>query len=148
MALEIINKPFAVNLYGFSGKVLNKDYAGTGSPLMNKLWNELRSKGIKNKGINYWVYEKNEMLFTGAELEQDGPADSTGELKKINLSSYAYWKHVGPYTRLKDAYSAMHSELEKRKMNFYYPFLEIYGHWTNDETKLETEIIFSLHQQQ
>lgn len=148
MPLEIINKPFAVNLYGFSGKVLNKDYAGTGRPLMDKLWNELRSKGIKNKGINYWVYEKNEMLFTGAELEQDVPAGTNIELKEIRLSEYAYWKHTGSYTKLKDAYSAMHSELEKRKMNFYYPFLEIYGHWTNDETKLETEIIFSLHQGQ
>ena len=38
----------------------------------------------------------------------------------------------------------MHSELEKRNMKFYYPFLEIYEHWNEDETKLETEILFAL----
>jgi effector-binding domain-containing protein len=147
MALEIINKPFDVTLHGFSGKVLNKDYAGTGSPLMDAMWKEIKSKGIKNKGINYWVYDKNEMLFTGVELEHDVPPDSNLELKKISLSQYAHWKHIGPYSKLKSAYDAMHSELEKKVVSFYYPFLEIYGHWTNDETKLETEILFSLVKQ-
>lgn len=144
MPLEIINKPFDVSLYGFSGKILNKNYAGTGSPLMDAMWKEVKSKGIKNKGINYWVYEKDDMLFTGVELDQDPPPDINMDLKVISLSKYACWKHIGSYNKLKDAYSAMHSELEKRNMKFYYPFLEIYGHWTNDETKLETEILFAL----
>ena len=65
----------------------------------------------------------------------------------VNLTKYAYWKHIGPYTELKDAYDGMNSELEKRILNSYYPFLEIYGHWTEDENKLETEIIFSLIKQ-
>ncbi len=148
MALEIIDKPFNVTLHGFSGKVLNKNYAGTGKPLMDATWKEIKSNGIKNKGINYWVYDRNDMLFTGVELEQDIQAEVKLESKTIDLSKYAYWKHIGPYTKLKDAYNGMHSELEKRNLNFYYPFLEIYGHWTNDETKLETEIIFSLTLQQ
>jgi predicted transcriptional regulator YdeE len=148
MPLEIINKPFSVTLYGFSGKVLNKNYAGTGGPLMDAMWKEVKSKEIKNKGINYWVYEKNEMLFTGVELDQDIPEDSKMELKKIHLPEYAYWKHVGSYTKLKEAYSNMHTELEKRNIPFYFPFLEIYGHWTPDENKLETEILFALQKTQ
>ena len=148
MSLEIIDKPFHVTLYGFSGKVLNKNYSATGKPLMDAMWKAIKSNGIKNKGINYWVYDKNDMLFTGIELEQDPPADVKLESKMVNLSKYAYWKHIGPYTRLKEAYDGMHHELEKRSLNFYYPFLEIYGHWTNDETKLETEILFSLIKQQ
>ena len=144
MSLQIIDSSFTVTLYGFSGKVLNKDYAGTGMQLMNAMWNEIKTKEIKNKGINYWVYEKGELLFTGVELEEDIPDDSRMELKKITLARYAYWKHVGPYTKLKEAYSNMHSELEKRNIGFYFPFLEIYGHWTPDENKLETEILFSL----
>jgi effector-binding domain-containing protein len=144
MALEIINTPLSVNLYGFSGKILNKDYAGTGRPLMDAMWKEIKSKGIKNKGINYWVYDKNDMLFCGVELVQELTGESNMELKKITLLKYAYWKHIGPYTKLKDAYTAMHKELEKRKISFHYPFLEIYGHWNKDETKLETELLFSL----
>jgi effector-binding domain-containing protein len=146
MALEIINKPFRVTLHGYSGKVMNKNYAGTGGPLMDAMWKEVKSKGIKNKGINYWVYEKNDMLFTGVELEQDIPRHSEMELRNIHLPEYAYWKHVGPYSKLKEAYSNMHRELEKRNIPFYFPFLEIYGHWTPDENKLETEILFALQQ--
>src|ERR1043165_1119846 len=100
MSLKIIDTPFKVTLYGFSGKVLNKNYAGTGGPLMDALWKEIRSKEIKNKGINYWVYDKNDMLFTGVELEQD-VAETPMEVKNIALSSYAYWKHIGPYSKLK-----------------------------------------------
>lgn len=148
MGLEIIDKPFHVTFHGYSGKVLNKNYGGTGSPLMDAMWKEIKSRGIKNKGINYWVYDRNDMLFIGVELEQDLPADLKMESKTINLSKYAYWKHIGPYAKLKEAYDGMHSELAKRNLNFYFPFLEIYGHWTEDETKLETEIIFSLTKQQ
>jgi effector-binding domain-containing protein len=148
MGLEVFDKPFNVTLCGLSGKVLNKNYAGTGKPLMDVMWREVKSKGIKNKGVNYWVYDENDMLFTGVELEQDIPANVKLESKTISLSKYVYWKHIGPYTKLKDAYDGMHSELEKRNLNFYYPFLEIYGHWTNDENKLETEILFSLTKQQ
>lgn len=147
MPLEIITQPFSVTLYGYSGKVLNKNYPGTGGPLMDAMWKEIQSKKIKNKGINYWVYEKNDMLFTGVEIDQEAPADISLELKKISLAKYAYWKHIGPYSKLKSAYDAMHTELEKRGVSFYYPFLEIYGHWTNEETKLETEILFSLIKQ-
>ena len=148
MGLEIIEKPFHVTLFGLSGKVVNKDYGGTGRPLMDALWMEVKSKNIKNKGINYWVYNRNDMLFTGVELDQDLPGDSKLQSMEINLSKYAYWKHIGPYSKLKDAYNGMHSELENRNLGFYYPFLEIYGHWTNDESKFETEIIFSLIKQQ
>jgi effector-binding domain-containing protein len=147
MALEIIDQPFVVNLSGFSSQVLNKNYAGTGRPLMDAMWNEVKSKGLKNKGINYWVYEKGDMLFTGVELEQEIPADSKMELKQINLPRYVRWKHIGPYTQLKQAYDGMHAELAKRNMDFYFPFLEIYGHWMPDETKLQTDIIFSLVKQ-
>ena len=92
MPLEIIDNSFIVNLHGFSGKALNKNYAGTGGPLMDAMWKEVKSNGIKNKGINYWVYGKGDMLFTGVELEQELPADSKMESKKVagkhkNISS-------------------------------------------------------------
>lgn len=147
MALEIINEPFEVTLHGFSGKVLNKNYGGTGKPLMDAMWKEIKSGGIKNKGINHWVYDRGDMLFTGVELEQDLPAEYKMELKKIHLPRYVRWKHIGPYTNLKQAYDGMHAELAQRNMDFFFPFLEIYGHWTADENKLETDILFSLIKQ-
>ena len=147
MELEIIDTPFSVTLHGYSGKVLNKNYAGTGSHLMDPMWKEIKSKRIKNKGINYWVYEKGEMLFTGVELDQDLPDESKMESKTIYLPKYVRWKHTGPYTTLKQSYDGMHAELSKRNLNFFFPFLEVYGHWTPDESKLETDILFSLVKQ-
>lgn len=114
---------------------------------MDAMWKEVKSRGIKNKGINYWVYEKGEMLFAGVELEEDLPADSRMEAKSVILPKYARWKHVGPYSTLKQSYDAMHAELARRNLDFYFPFLEIYGHWTPDESKLETDILFSLVRQ-
>jgi hypothetical protein len=60
MDLEIINKDLRLDIYGFSGTAINKDYAG-------------------NRGFETTL-----------------------------------------------------------------PYIEIYGHWTNDETKLETELLMSL----
>jgi effector-binding domain-containing protein len=143
MPVAIFNKPFNITLYGLSGKVLNKDYTTTRNRLMDPMWQEIKSKGIKNKGINYWVYEK-EMFFCGVELDEQVPAGCNLVMKEVNLSKYAYLKHTGPYVKLKNAYAAMHRELEKRKIVFHFPLVEIYGHWTEDETKLETELVYEV----
>lgn len=147
MALQIIDTPLRIELHGFSGNVMNREYGKTGAALMDPLWKEIKSKGIKNKGINYWVYDWGEMLFTGVELDQPLPAGSKMETKHIFLPRYVSSKHIGSYSRLKETYDAMHAELAKRNLDFYFPFLEIYGHWDADESKLETDIIFSLVKQ-
>ena len=36
MDVEIINKELSINIYGFSGVALNKDYKGTAFKLMDK----------------------------------------------------------------------------------------------------------------
>jgi hypothetical protein len=38
----------------------------------------------------------------------------------------------------------MINELNKRGLSIGDPYIEIYGHWTNDETKLETELVMCL----
>jgi len=51
-----------------------------------------------------------------------------------------------------DQQDAVHHEVatqmtnELKNMGFAtgYPYIEIYGHWTNDETRLETELLMSL----
>src|SRR5258705_10075213 len=86
MNLEIINEPLRLNIYGFSGTAMNKDYAGTAFKLMGKMWQTVKSNNLKNKGLNIWVYEQNEEVFAGVEL--DGiPEPGTGlERKAIGAS--------------------------------------------------------------
>ena len=38
----------------------------------------------------------------------------------------------------------MIDELKKKGFETDLPYIEIYGHWTNNETELETELLMSL----
>ena len=144
MKVEIINKNFTLDIYGFSGIAVNKDYAGTAFKLMDKMWQTVKAKELKHKGINIWIYETNEKVFAGVEL-YDSPNHDTGlEHKVVDLTNYAYYKHIGPYNLIKQAGQNMRVELKNKGFETSFPYVEIYGHWTNDENKLETELLMSI----
>jgi len=142
MNVEIIDKPLMLTLHGFSGVAVNRDYAGAAFKLMDKMWQSVKSNNLKNKGLNIWVYEQNESVFAGVELN-DIPNHDTGlEQKTITLLKYAYYKHIGPYHLIKKSGQNIIDDLRSRGFETSLPYIEIYGHWTNDETKLETELLF------
>jgi len=144
MNLEIINKPLTLNIYGFSGIAVNKDYAGTAFRLMDKMWQTVKSNNLKNKGLNIWVYQEDEKIFSGVELTGI-PEHNTGlEYESIILTKYAYYKHIGPYSQIIHAGQHMKDKLKNKGFDIILPYIEIYGHWTNDETKLETELLMCL----
>ena len=144
MNVEIIQKDLILDIYGFSGIAVNKDYSGTAFKLMDKMWQTVKSNNLKNKGLNIWVYEQNEKVFAGVELN-DIPEQHTGlEQKRITLTRYAYYKHIGSYSLIKQAGQNMRDELQRKGYETVLPYIEIYGHWTNDDTKLETELLMSL----
>ena len=144
MNVEIISQPLIIHIYGFSEIALNKDYVGTAFKLMDKMWQIVKSNNLKNKGLNIWVYEQDHKVFAGVELN-DIPNHDTGlEQKSITLSKYAYYKHIGPYNLIKQAGQNMTDELKRKGYETILPYIEIYGHWTNDETKLETELLMCL----
>jgi effector-binding domain-containing protein len=71
--------------------------------------------------------------------------DETGmKRKEIIFTKYARLKQAGSYTLIKRAGENMTTELEAAGYEIISPYVEIYGHWTNDETKLETELIMGL----
>ena len=144
MNIEIINNPLKLSLHGFSGFAKNKDYAGTAFKLMDRMWQIIKTNQLKNKGLNIWVHEENESVFAGVELDEI-PNQETGlEQKSIILSKYACYKHIGPYHQIGQAVQTMTSDLKNRAFETRLPYIEIYGHWSKDETKLETELIFCL----
>lgn len=144
MNLEIINKNLKLDIYGFSGIAIGKDYAGTAFKLMDRMWQTIRLNGLKNKGLNVWVYEQDERVFAGVEFDDIPKHDSGLEQKKITLIKYAYYKHIGPYNLIKQVGLSMKNELTDRGFETTSPYIEIYGHWTSDETKLETELLMCL----
>lgn len=139
-----IRKDFSLSLYGFSGVAARQDWAGTGKHLMNRLWQEVRSRQLATNGINIWVYDEGGHLFTGVGLTAPPPAGSPLESKTVLLPRYAYYKHIGPYDKIKATYEAAHAELRKIGIRARLPYVEIYGHWTEDPSKLETELLWSI----
>ena len=144
MTVEIITTHLQLNLYGFSGIAVNKDYSGTAFKLMDKMWQTVKSTGLKHKGINIWIYEPNEKMFAGVELDNVPEYDTGLEQKSITLVKYAYYKHIGAYNLIKQVGLEMRNELKGKGFEIGDPYIEIYGHWTNDEAKLETELLMSL----
>jgi predicted transcriptional regulator YdeE len=144
MNVEIINRPLSLDLYGFAGTAINKDYSGLAFKLMDKLWRVVRSAGLQNKGMNIWVYEPGEIVFAGVELVETPAIDSGLEHKTIVLTPYAHFKHIGPYNLIKQTGEHMKNELKRRGLETVLPYIEIYGHWNSDESKLETELFMRL----
>jgi effector-binding domain-containing protein len=144
MNTQIINNPFSITIYGFSGIAINRDYSGKAFQLMDKMWNIVKGKGIKNKGKNIWVYEPDHMVFAGVELEDISDNSSDLEMKQIDLAQYGYYKHTGPYQLIKQAGTKMTEEIRQKGFETILPYIEIYGHWDNDESKLETELLMCI----
>src|SRR5476651_2165165 len=51
MKVEIIDTELKLNIIGFGGIAVNKDYAGTAFKLMDKMWSIVKADGIKHKGM-------------------------------------------------------------------------------------------------
>jgi hypothetical protein len=139
-----VRKDFSISLYGFAGVAARQDWASTGKNLMNQLWQEVRFLQLPNKGINIWVYDEGNQLFTGVELMTPPPAGCPLEGKIVSLPRYAYHKHIGPYTEMKTTYEAAREEFKKAGIRARLPYLEIYGHSTDDPSKPETEFLWSI----
>jgi hypothetical protein len=144
MDIQIIEKKFTVSIYGFSGTAINNSWMETGFRLMNKMWERVRALKLPNKGLNIWVYEEHCKMFAGVELEAIPPTDAGLEFKNVTVSKYAYYKHIGPYELIKSKGSQVVAELKNRGIETTPLYIEIYGHWSNDETKLETELIWGV----
>ena len=144
MNIEIITKVLELDCYGFSGVVVNEDHAGTAFKLMDKMWQIVKSNGLKNKGRNIWIYEQDNAVFAAVELNDAPKPDIILEHKSLQLTKYAYYKHIGPYNLLKQVGQAMNHEIKKQGFEVTLPYVEIYGHWTNDKSKLETELFMCL----
>ena len=143
MNIEIFTTPLQLDIHGFSGVAADKNYVAKAFELMDKMWKVVKSNEIKNKGKNIWIYESNDMMFAGVELEENENSMDL-EKKSVQLDTYAYYKHIGPYQLIKESGRNMAADVKAKGFQTGYPYIEIYGHWIPDESKLETEIIMAL----
>ena len=145
MNLDIINQPKTITLYGVS-KVHdeNKDYSAEIFELLDRVWPEVREKSLAHTGINHVVYDCEDVVFAGIELKSPDEPETSLVKMEYTFQRYAYWKHIGPYSELEDVYNKIFLRIKDLGLTSGCPNMEIYGHWNNDESKLETEIYITL----
>jgi hypothetical protein len=146
MDYEIISNPFQVQLIGYRGSLDGQAVHAVGKPLMDRLWQEVKQRGLATKGINHWVYLPNSEMFVGVELADEQPAADVGDLERLDVSldRHVRYLHVGPYSQLHVVWPQLMAEITSRGETPFYPSLEIYGHWNPDESKCETTILIAL----
>jgi hypothetical protein len=141
MQIEIVNLTLKFNLHGLSGPVENSDYSKAGKRLMDQMWAIVKTNSLKTTGINYWVYKDMGHMFTGVELLK--PSEKLEPLS-FEFTKYARYVHVGSYSLLKKVHSALRADLDKMGVKYGPYCVEKYGDWTEDESKLVTEVFYDL----
>lgn len=142
MTPEIRNSPSSVVLYGASRQHQpGTCYGNDIRALLDRVWPVLRQQQISNRGINHIVYSAGDDVFAGVEAEGTDAAAVSLTRREVQLDRYAYARHVGPYSGLPTACEALQAWLATQGHRATAPLIEIYGHWTDDQSKLETESI-------
>ncbi len=148
MQPEIRSVPLDYTIFGYSVRHdPSKRFGEEIMTLLNRVWPVLKGNAIPNDGINRVVYEADCTVFAGIVLgagAEEIPAVAGLERKTIRLTHYAVWKHVGPYHLLPATGAAMTKALEAAGHRMGWPMVEVYGHWTSDESKLETQTFVAL----
>jgi effector-binding domain-containing protein len=144
MDIEIIDAPRRISLVGYHGVLDGDSVAVVGKGLMDKMWHEVQSLGLKTKGINYWVYLPDSKMFTGIELAEATTAIGTLEPLDVSLERYLRHVHTGPYSTLPQIWPQLFDKLNQQGEIHTKPCLEIYGHWNQDPSKCETTILIGL----
>ncbi|MEH6996506.1 GyrI-like domain-containing protein [Neobacillus drentensis] len=145
MEAVVINQRKPFTLFGFSKlHDQNRAYNETIFELLDQVWEEVRSNKLSHTGINHVVYDADHIIFAGIKLVSPPEGDSLFEKRNVIFQKYAYCKHIGPYSELDETYRRIQSTIEALGEHHEAPILEIYGHWDDDESKLETEILYNL----
>ena len=142
---EIREIPFEKRLYGRSRPVLESQKPVDAMfAAMDETWGIVRGNSIPNAGINHIVYTNADHVFAGVEIV--GSVDMSCGLEQVDLviPRYIYYRHVGAYDLLGQAYSTVNAEIAAKGQVTTGLSLEIYRHWSEDTAKLVTELLIGL----
>lgn len=112
------------------------------------VWNALRAQAAKGAGRHVALYlgtEENGELILEIGVEISGPF-TPGEVVSSQTPAgiVATAAHIGSYAGLGAAHGAIISHCKSLGLTLAGPNWEIYGHWTDDESKLRTDVYYLL----
>src|SRR5262249_13658482 len=117
-------------------------------PALDEVWAFLREHPEHTPGHNVFLYhhptqmnqpmEVDFGVAVGRRFACDGPVFST----ETPAGEVATTLHVGSYMKMPEAHKAIHSWVAANGRTIGGASWEIYGDWNDDETKLETRIVY------
>jgi effector-binding domain-containing protein len=120
-------------------------------PALDLVWEFLRShEGLRTDGHNCFLYhhpapgEPTMVVDFGVQVIR--PFESAGEVvcTETPAGEVAMTTHIGSYGKLSAAHEAINSWRAATGRAFEGCSWEIYGDWTDDEAKLETQVVYLL----
>jgi effector-binding domain-containing protein len=134
------------------GRVRSGNLLEVAMPLADKVWEFIREHPeIPQPGINIWLYlpegsGEEFVVKVGAEVLK--PFDAIGPVvcSQTPGGLVAKTLHIGPYSGIPGAHAAIKEWCGKEGRTLAGSNWEIYGHWNEDESKLQTEICYLLKQ--
>ena len=120
-------------------------------PALDLVWEFLHHhEGLRTDGHNCFLYHHpapgEETMIVDFGVQVVRPFQDTGEVicTETPAGEVAMTTHIGSYGKLAAAHQAIKSWRTATGHAFGACSWEIYGDWTNDEAKLETQVVYLL----
>lgn len=126
--------------------------AAAWKPALDLVWTFLRQHPeLRAGGRNLFLYHhparREDPMEVDFGVEVTRAFEPAGEVRPVHTPSAgqaASAVHVGDYARLRDTHDAIHAWARDHQQAFAGQSWEIYGHWTDDSSKLETTVQYLL----
>ena len=132
-------------------RALGRDIGRIWKPALDLVWEFLRRhEGLRTDGHNCFVYHHPTLRGASMDIEfgvqVTRPFEGEGEVvcTETPAGEVAMATHVGSYDKLAAAHDAILSWRAATGRTFSGCSWEIYGDWTDDTTKLETQVVYLL----
>jgi effector-binding domain-containing protein len=152
MTYEVVTKTVSAQpLAAVRRRVRIGDIGRTWKPALDLVWEFLRRhEGLRTDGHNCFLYHH--PVHREAPMDVDfgvqviRPFKDEGEVicTETPAGEVALTTHIGSYAGLAAAHDAIHSWRAASGRSFGGCSWEIYGDWTADEAKLETQVVYLL----
>jgi len=132
-------------------RVLSRDIGRTWKPALDLVWEFLRRHDdLRAGGHNCFLYhhpahsEAAMDIDFGVQVVQSFRDEGEVICTQTPAGEVAMTTHIGGYDKLADAHNAIQSWRAATERVFGGCSWEIYGDWTDDTSKLETQVVYLL----
>ena len=152
MRYEVITTSVSAQpLAGVRRRVFAKDIGRTWKPALDLVWEFLhRHEGLRTDGHNCFLYhhpvDRDAAMDIDFGVQVVRPFADEGEVisTETPAGTVAMTTHIGSYSGLVAAHNALHSWRAENGRRFGICSWEVYGDWMDDESKLETRVVYLL----